>query len=64
MLNQVYEQNAHLISQVHSSDLKRCYDTAFYACGFPSDENHIRSSKSLRELHFGAKEGLHYDGLS
>lgn len=42
MLNSVYEQHAHLITQVHSSDLKRCYDTAFYACGFPSDENLIR----------------------
>jgi broad specificity phosphatase PhoE len=49
---------------VHSSDLRRCYDTAFYSLGFPSDENLIRKNKLLREMNFGSKEGLHYDNLS
>lgn len=52
------------IDSVHSSDLKRCYDSAFFALGFPSDENIIKQSKLLREINFGAKEGLHYDSLT
>ena len=45
--------------------MKRCKDTAFYALGFPSDDDTlINTSKSLREMNFGAQEGLHYDNLS
>ena len=45
--------------------MKRCGDTAFYALGFPSDDDTlIKKTKSLREMNFGAIEGLHYDGLS
>ena len=63
MLNQVYEQ--HQFDHVHCSDLRRCVDTAFYTLGFPSDDDTlIRKSRSLREMNFGAQEGLHYDGLS
>jgi len=32
--------------------------------GFPSDENIIKQSNLLREMNFGSKEGLHFDGLS
>lgn len=50
---------------MHSSDLKRCQDTAFYALGFPSDDDTlIKRTKALREINFGSQEGLHYDGLS
>ncbi len=63
-LNQVYEEHKDLIHSVHSSDLKRCVDTAFYGLGFPSDESIIKESKLLREMNFGGQEGLHYDGLS
>ncbi len=44
--------------------MRRCKDTAFYTLGFPSDEDIIKQSKNLREMHFGAQEGLHYDNLS
>ncbi len=65
LLNQVFEENQSHFSSVHSSDLQRCRDTAFYAMGFPSDDDTlIKQSKSLREMHFGAQEGLHYDNLS
>ena len=65
MLNQVYEQHSSQFQSVHSSDLQRCTETAFYGLGFPSDDDTlIKKSKNLRELHFGAQEGLHYDGLS
>lgn len=65
MINKVYEEFQSQFDYVHCSDLRRCYDTAFYALGFPSDDDTlIRKSKNLREMHFGAQEGLHYDGLS
>ena len=65
MLNKVFEEYQSQFNTVHCSDLKRCHDTAFYALGFPSDDDTlIKKSKNLRELHFGAQEGLHYDGLS
>ena len=64
LLNQVYEPVEVLFQQKHSSDLQRCADTAFYAMGFPYGSNYITYSKLLREMHFGEKEGLHYDGLS
>ena len=63
-LNPVWEHYREDINYVYSSDLRRCYDTAFYSLGFPSDEGLIRNTKLLREMHFGSKEGLHYDGLS
>ena len=50
-------------SHWHSSDLDRSVETAIYALGFPSDEDQIKKSKDLREIHFGANEGLHYDSL-
>ena len=59
VINQVYEEQ---FTSVHSSDLKRCKDTAFYALGF--DDTLIKLSKNLREMHFGGQEGLHYDNLS
>ena len=52
------------INHVHSSDLQRSIDTAFYALGFPSNEDLIIQSKDLREMNFGEIEGLHFDGLS
>ena len=64
MLSQVYEQNMALIDHVHSSDLQRSVDTAFYALGFPSNEDLIKQSRELREMNFGDTEGLHFDGLS
>ena len=65
LVNQVYEDFQSQITTVHSSDLKRCKDTAFYALGFPSnDDTLIKTSKNLREMNFGAQEGLHYDNLS
>lgn len=65
MLNQVYEEFQGQFDHVHCSDLRRCQDSAFYALGFPSDDDTlIRKTKALREMHFGAQEGLHYDGLS
>ena len=65
LVNQVYEDLQSQITSVHSSDLKRCKDTAFYALGFPSnDDTLIKTSKNLREMNFGAQEGLHYDNLS
>lgn len=63
-LNPVLESYMDHIKSVHSSDLQRCYDTAFYTLGFPSDEQLIQKSKDLREMNFGSKEGLHYDSLS
>ena len=39
-------------------------DTSFYALGFPSDEEFVKRSKLLRELNFGAHEGLHFDNLT
>ena len=50
--------------QVHASDLTRAKDSSFYALGFPSNENYLQQSQMLRELDFGEKDGLHYDGLS
>ena len=38
-------------------------DTSFYAMAFPDTEN-VQYSKQLREMHFGAQEGLHFDNLS
>ena len=66
MINQVYEEYQDQFEKpVHCSDLRRCKDTAFYALGFPSDDDTlIKQSKNLREMHFGAQEGLHYDTLS
>ena len=55
LMNQVYEDFQSQITTVHSSDLKRCKDTAFYALGFPSnDDTLIKTSKNLREMNFGA----------
>ena len=64
MLNQIYAQNEAMFHQIHSSDLQRCVDTAFYALGFPSNDNLIQKTKNLREMNFGEQEGLHFDGLS
>ena len=47
---------------MYCSDLKRSFDTAYYALAFP-DEGAIQQSRLLRELHFGKQEGLHFDGL-
>lgn len=62
-LNPIWEHSKEDFKSVHSSDLQRSYETAFYSLGFPSDEGLIRQSKLLREMHFGTKEGLHFDGL-
>ena len=64
MLSQVCEANLSMINHVHSSDLQRSVDTAFYALGFPANEELIKQSADLREMHFGDSEGLHFDGLS
>lgn len=58
----MYEQHSRSFASVHCSDLKRSYDTAFYALAFP-DDGTITKSKLLRELNFGKHEGLHFDGL-
>ncbi|CDW71482.1 phosphoglycerate mutase [Stylonychia lemnae] len=63
-LNSVLSKYQDHFRTIHSSDLQRCSDTAFYALGFPSDEEIIKQVSALRELNFGAHEGLHYDGLS
>ena len=52
-----------MFDQVHSSDLQRATDTAFYAMGFPSSEKYLTESRNLREMNFGDNEGLHFDGL-
>ena len=39
LVNQIYEEYHSQFASVHSSDLKRCRDTAFYALGFPSDDD-------------------------
>jgi broad specificity phosphatase PhoE len=62
LLNSVYEQHASSFTEVYCSDLKRSYDTAYYALAFP-DEGKLKQSKLLRELNFGKQEGLHFDGL-
>jgi broad specificity phosphatase PhoE len=62
LLNQVYEQHSKKFHSVFCSDLKRSFDTAFYALAFP-DDGLIQKSKLLRELNFGKQEGLHFDGL-
>ena len=58
----MYEENAGQFDFVYCSDLKRSFDTAYYALAFP-DEGLIKKSKQLRELNFGKQEGLHFDGL-
>ena len=52
-----------MFTQVHCSDLRRSIDTSFYAMAFPGDEDYVRKSRMLRELNFGAHEGLHFDNL-
>ena len=64
MLNQIYAPNESMFTHIHSSDLQRCVDSAFYALGFPSNENLIQTTANLREMNFGEQEGLHFDGLS
>ena len=49
-------------SKIHCSDLRRSIDTTFYAMAFPDSES-IAYSNKLREIHFGAQEGLHFDTL-
>ena len=39
VLSQLYEENQSMINHIHSSDLQRCTDTAFYALSFPTNEN-------------------------
>ena len=63
-LSSVYEDHASLFTKVHCSDLQRSIDTSFYAMAFPGDEDSIFKSEMLRELNFGAHEGLHFDNLS
>ena len=63
MLNPLYEGNQAVITHVHSSDLQRCIDTAYYALGFPANPDHITHSRLLREINFGTEEGLHFDSL-
>ena len=58
----MYEEHAGHFDFVHCSDLKRSFDTAYYALAFP-DEGLIQKSRLLRELNFGKQEGLHFDGL-
>ena len=41
LLNQAYEENSTSFDQVHCSDLKRSFDTAYYATAF-LDENLIK----------------------
>ena len=50
------------VDSVHSSDLMRSVDTAFYAMAFPGDDE-VTQAKELRELNFGDHEGLHFDNL-
>ena len=59
----LYEEFSSHYDKVHCSDLKRSFDTAYYALAFPSEEDLIFRSRLLRELNFGAHEGLHYDNL-
>ena len=63
MLNEIYEDFEDQFTHVHSSDLKRSIDTSFYAMAFPSEEDKVSQSRLLRELNFGAHEGLHFDNL-
>lgn len=50
------------VDSVHSSDLIRSVDTAFYAMAFPGEED-VTQTSNLRELNFGEHEGLHFDNL-
>ena len=63
-LSPVYEENEAQFTRAHCSDLQRSVDTSFYAMAFPSDEDSVFKSELLRELNFGAHEGLHFDNLS
>ena len=36
----------------------------FYSLGFPTQESMVKKTKALREMDFGEKDGLHFDGLS
>ena len=49
-------------ASVHSSDLARAYETAFYALGFPNEEL-IQRTHLLREINMGSMEGVYYDSL-
>ena len=49
------------VDSYHSSDLKRCVDTAFYALAFDADR--VKQTNQIREIFFGEHEGLHFDNL-
>ena len=36
----------------------------FYSLGFPTQESLVTKTKALREMDFGEKDGLHFDGLT
>eukprot|EP00347_Sterkiella_histriomuscorum_P013107 403365991 len=63
-ISDVLVKHQQQFASIHSSDLQRCMDTAFYGLAFTSDSELIKNSPKLREMNFGAHEGLHYDGLS
>ena len=44
--------------------MTRSIDTAFYALGFPANDDMVKQARDLRELNFGEHEGLHFDGLT